>query len=74
MTKVYELNEYKLQLLSDINRLYHHLQLSTYEVQMEAKGLEKIICSAQKCIDELEKITCSAQGCIDEKEKNTQKP
>ena len=44
----------ELQLLSDINRLYRHLQLSTYEVQREVKDLKEIICSARRCIDEKE--------------------
>jgi cell division protein FtsL len=42
----------ELQLLLDINRHFRHLQLSTYEVQREVKDLEKIICSARRCIDE----------------------
>ena len=42
----------ELQLLSDINRHYRHMQLSTYEVQSEVKDLKKIICSARRCIDE----------------------
>ena len=59
---MYDLNEYEIQLLSDINRHYRHLQLSTYEVQREVKDLElqylrmKILCSAQRCIDEKEKL------------------
>jgi hypothetical protein len=48
---MYDLNEYEIQLLSDTNRLYRHLQLSTYEVQWQVKHLEKIIRSVQRCLD-----------------------